>query len=380
MDWNVNGDIMKVLDMLGLPMPGGNGGVLRSIAQDWTNMAAALESQVSALHQAVAEVGADEWSGSAADSFHQHWQTQSDEVAKGLANFRQVAGSLNTYAGTVDSINEEILSIAEQILAASVAGALLTVVTAGISDAVAAAADVAEAARITALIARFTELAEQVGVDIDRMVEIVGEVVSKIKSMLEALKTMLEAINDTKYGKMALGIGKDLATNFVADSGANVASQYLSGQPVTLGSDLVNGALDAGGTVAAAGALGRVAPSLGLAAKAGLANVGGGIFQSEAGGLTRVSGDAEFQNPFTGAGLSADVQNLEGAAADGLGGAYAYEGDTAKNAQVFSISDTLGSLTTTTETSATSLKQALSSFDGPDGAMPVDPEQGTRDV
>jgi len=375
MDWNVNGDIMKVLDLLGLPMPGGNGGMLRSLAQDWTGMAGALENQVNALDQAVAAVGADQWSGSAADSFHAHWRTQAGEVAKGLANFRQVAASLDGYAGTVDSINEEILGIAEQILAASVAGAVLTVVTAGISDALAAVADAAEAARIAALIARFTELAEQVGVDIDRMAEIVGEVVSKIKSMLEALETMLETINDTKYGKTALTVGKDLVSNFVADSGANISSQYLSGQHVTLGADLENGALDAGGTVGTAGLLGRFAPNLGVAATAGLANAGGGVFQSEAGGLTEVSGDTGFQNPFTGAGLSADAQNLEGAAADGLGGAYAAEGDTAKNAEVFSVSDTLGSLTTTTETAGTSLKQTLSSFDGPDGAMPVDPGQ-----
>jgi uncharacterized protein YukE len=371
MDWNVNGEIMKVLDMLGLPMPGGNGGTLRSLAQDWTGMAAALENQVSALNQAVAAVGADEWSGSAADSFRAHWRTQADEVATGLANFRQVAASLNNYAGTVDSSNGEILSIAEQILAASVAGALLTVVTAGISDALAAAADAAEAARVAGLIARFAELAERVGVDIDRMAKIVGEVVLKIKSMLEALKTMLEAINDTKYGKAALSVGRDLATNFAADSGANISSQYLSGQRVTLGADLENGALDAAGTVATAGVLGRFAPNLDVTATAGLANAGGGIFQSEAGGLAGVCGDAEFQNPFTGAGLSADVQNLEGAAADGLGGAYAAKGDTAKNAQVFSVSDTLGNVTTTTETAGTSLKQTLSSFDGPDGAMPV---------
>jgi hypothetical protein len=373
MNWNVNSDIMKVLDMLGLPMPGGNGGTLRTIAQGWTTMAAGIEKQVGALDQAVAAVGADQWSGSAADAFHQHWQTQSAEVAKGLTNFKQVAASLDGYADTVDSINEEILSIAEQILTASVAGALLTVVTAGISDAVAAAADAAEAARIAALIAKFTELAEQVGVDIDRMVEVVGEVMSKIKSMLESLQTMLRTVKDADDGT-ALALTRDLATNFVADSGANISSQYLSGQKVTIGADLVNGALDAEGTVGTAGLLGKFAPQLGSAATQGLANVGGGIFQSEAGGLTGASGDTAFQNPFTGDGLSADVQNLEGAAADGLGGAIAHEGGTAKNGQVFSITDTLGSLTTGTETSGTSLKQTLSSFDGPDGAMPVDPQ------
>ncbi len=374
MNWNVNSDIMKVLDMLGLPMPGGNGGVLRSIATDWTNMAASIESQVDALNQAVAAVGPNDWSGDAANCFHQHWQTQASEVATGLANFKQVAASLDGYANTVDSINEEILSIVEQILIASAAGALLSVVTVGISAVASAAADAAEAARIAALIAKFTELAEQVGVDIDRMVEIVSEVMTKIKSMLEALKTMLESISSTKYGKMALSVGKDLASNFVADSGANITSQYLSGQHVTLGTDLVNGGLDAAGTVATAGVLGRAAPNLGSMATAGLSNVGGGIFQSEAGGLTGVSGDTAFQNPFSGSGLSADVQNLEGAAADGAGGAAAHDGGTLKNGQIFSISDTLGTLTTTTETSGTALKQTLSTFDGPDGAMSLEPQ------
>ena len=45
--------------------------------------------------------------------------------------------------------------------------------------------------------------------------------------------------------------------------------------------------------------LGRVAPGLGSMATAGLTNVGGGIFQSEAGGVTGVSGDTAFQNPFS---------------------------------------------------------------------------------
>ncbi|HTJ68565.1 MAG TPA: WXG100 family type VII secretion target [Actinospica sp.] len=364
MDWNINRDIMKVLDMLGLPMPGGNGGVLRQIAQDWSSMADGIEAQVTALNQAVAAVVPADWTGEAADSFHQHWQTQSQQVTTGVGNFRQVADSLKSYADTIDGINEEILSIVEQILAASAAGAILTVVTAGISDAVAAAADAAEALRITELIAKFTELAEQVGVDIERVGEIVEQVVTKLKDMLEFLKS-------TKYGKIALSVTKDLASNFVADAGANISSQYLSGQKVTLGADLENGALDAAGTVATAGLLGKTPLNLGSMATAGLANVGGGIFQSEAGGLAGVSGDTAFQNPFSGNGLSVDAQNLEGAAADGIGGAAAHDGGTLKNGGVFSITDTLGSLTTGTETSGTSLKQTLSSYEGQDGAIPV---------
>lgn len=365
MDWNINGDIMKVLDMLGIPMPGGNGGTLRQIAQEWTTMAAAIEAQVGSLDAAVNAVIPAQWSGDAAEGFRSHWQTQSQQVSTGVDNFKQVASGLNTYADTIDTINEEILSIAEQILAASVAGAVLTVVTAGISDAVAAAADAAEALRITQLVAKFGELAEQIGVDIERIGEIVEQVVAKLKSMLESLKTMLQAVKATKTGAVAM----NFAENFVADTAANVGSQALSGQQVTWTADVENGALDAAGTVGTELGIGRFVGNEKLLA--GLTNVGGGIFQSEVGGLTGVSGDTQFQNPFTGAGLSADLQNLEGAAADGLGGAAAAGGNIRKNTQMFTISDTLGSLTTGAETSGTSLKQTLASLEGRDGAMPV---------
>jgi WXG100 family type VII secretion target len=363
MNWNINADIMKVLDMLGIPMTGGNGGVLRSIAQEWKSMADAVEVQIGTLDRAVAAVVPDQWTGDAANAFHAHWQSQASEVATGVANFRTVADGLNKYADTVDSINEEILSICEQILAASAVGAVLTVVTAGISDAVAAAADAVEVARIVALVAKFTELAEQVGVDLERVAEIVESLLAKLKDLIEFLK-------DSKYGKMAINTAKTLTSNFVADAGANVSSQYLAGQQVTWGDDMKNGALDAVGTVMTAGALGKV--PINRKTLAGLANVGGGIFQSEVGGLRGYSGDSAFENPFSAAGLSSDAQTLEGAAADGIGGAYAHDGDTAKNGQVFSVTDTLGSLTTGTETSGTNLKKTLSSLDGKGGAIPVD--------
>jgi uncharacterized protein YukE len=370
MDWNINGDIMKVLDMVGLPMPGGNGGVLRQIAREWTAMAGAIETQVGILDRAVSAVVPAEWTGDAADAFRQHWQTQSAQVSQGVNNFKQVANGLTNYAGTVDSINEEILSIAEQIIAASVAGAVLTFVTAGISDLVAGAADAAEVSRIAALIVKFTELAEKIGKDLEEVGKVVEDVLAKLKDMTEFLKGSKLGRAALSVGKFGMGVGKDLTTNFIADSGANVASQYLSGQKVTWGSDLENGALDAAGTVATAGLLSPAAGKLGSMATAGLANVGGGIFQSEFGG--KANGDSAFELPTNGAAVSQDLQNLEGAAADGLGGAAAHDGSTFVNGKVFTLSDTLGSLTTTTETSSTQLKQLLTSFDGGNGAMPVD--------
>ncbi|HEX4787633.1 MAG TPA: WXG100 family type VII secretion target [Actinospica sp.] len=350
---NINGDVVKVLEAMGLPLPGGDGDTLRAIAQDWDNLADSVDDRLRQLSRSVQAVGRDEWSGDACDAFHRHWQKQAQATTTGVQNFHTVASSLRSYAGDIDSINEELVSICEQIIIATAAGALLSIVTAGLSDIASAIADSAEAARITALIARFAELAEQVGVDIDRVAEVLGDIMENLKSLSENLK---------------LG---DLASNFVADSGANIATQALSGQKVTLGADFANGALDAGGTVAGGAALGRA--GLTGAALDGAANFVGGVFQSEAGGLTGVQGDTAYELPTSGQALSTDGQNLEGALFDGLGGAMAHgaENPTATSGQLFTITDTLGNLTDGAETSGTSLKQTLASLDGADGAMPA---------
>jgi len=359
---NINADVVKVLEAMGLPLPGGDGDTLRSIAQDWDDLADEVNRQLDELDSAVGMVGPSEWAGAAADAFHQHWQQQADSTRKGVTNFHAVASSMRTYATNIDAINEELVSICEQIIIATTAGALLTVVTAGLSDLASAIADSAEAARIAALVAKFADLAEQVGVDIDRVAEVLGEVMENLKSLSETLK---------------LG---DVASNVAADTTANVASQALSGQKVTWGADLENGALDGIGTVGASAVLGKVAPGLMTAADGtttalsdGVGNFVGGVFQSEVGGLTGVQGDTAYQLPTSGAALSADGQNLEGALADGVGGVAAHGAahPTAKSAGVFTITDTLGGLTTSSETSPTGLKQTLGSFDGPDGAMPV---------
>ena len=350
---NINGDVVKVLEAMGLPLPGGDGDTLRAIAQDWDDIAGSIDAQVKQLSQAVQAVGPDEWSGTACDAFHQHWQKQAQATETGVQNFHTVASSMRGYAGNIDSINEELVSICEQIVIATAAGALLTIVTAGLSDIASAIADSAEAARIVALIAKFTDLAEQVGVDIDRVAEVLGEIMENLKSLSETLK---------------LG---DVASNVVADTGANVATQALSGQKVTWGADLANGTLDAVGTVGGGALLGKA--GLTGATLDGASNFVGGVFQSEAGGLAGVPGDTAYQLPTSGKALSTDGQNLEGALFDGLGGAAAHgaEHPTATSGQVFTITDTLGNLSTGSETSGSSLKQTLSSLDGSDGAMPV---------
>lgn len=359
---NINADVVKVLEAMGLPLPGGDGDTLRSIAQDWDNLADAIGRQVDELDSAVQTVGPSEWAGDAADAFHRYWKQQTDAARKGVQNFHAVATSMRGYAKNIDSINEELVSICEQIVIATAAGALLTVVTAGLSDLASAIADSAEAARIAALIAKFADLAEQVGVDIGKVSEVLGELMEDLKSLAETLK---------------LG---DVASNVVADTTANVASQALSGQKVTWGADLENGVLDGVGTVAGSAVLGKVAPGLMTAADGsstalgdGVGNLVGGVFQSEAGGLLGVQGDSAYQLPTSGSALATDGENLEGALFDGLGGAAAHGAKypTATSSGVFTVTDTLGSLTTSAETSGTSLKQTLGSLDGQDGAMPV---------
>jgi len=351
---NINADVVKVLEAMGLPLPGGDGDTLRAIAQDWDDLADSIAAQVPQLNKSVQAVGPDEWSGTACDTFHQHWRKQAQATRKGVQNFHTVATSMRGYASNIDSINEELVSICEQIVIATAAGALLTIVTAGLSDIAAAIADSAEAARIVVLIAKFADLAEQVGVDIDRVAEVLGEVMDDLKELAETLK---------------LG---DLASNFVADAGANVATQALSGQKVTWGADLENGALDAVGTVAGGSLLGKVAPGLSQVASDGLSNMVGGVFQSEAGGLAGVQGDSAYELPTSGQALSVDGQNLEGALFDGLGGVLASgaKNVTATSGAKFTLTDTFGNLTTGAETSSTSFKQVLDSLDSRDGAMP----------
>jgi len=145
----------------------------------------------------------------------------------------------------------------------------------------------------------------------------------------------------SNYADTVDGINEEIlsiAEQILAASAVGAVLTFVTAgisDAVAAAADAANGGLDAFGTVLTEGALGEAVPGLAdrSMAMAGLANVGGGIFQSEAGGLFHVNGDNTFQDPLTGAGLSADVQNLEGAAADGAGGAYAHDGDTAKNGQ-----------------------------------------------
>lgn len=239
---DVNQKVVDGLEKLGLPWPGGNSVTLQTIAGDWDTLANALSSSVQYLDSAVDAITPQQWSGDAHDAFVSQWKNQSAQVQAAVANFHKVADGLRQYADQIESINEEIVSIVEQILAATAIGAVLTVLTAGISDAVSAAADAAELARIVALIARFTESAERVGQTLKDALGVTEDVAKVLEKLTEILGNMT----------------KTFTTNFIADSGSSMISQGLSGQTVTAGADIRNGALDAAGTTFTDGLLSNV--------------------------------------------------------------------------------------------------------------------------
>lgn len=227
-----NSVVVSVMQDLGIEFPGGDSDTLNNIATSWETMAGDLDTVGHALDKAVSSMPATEWSGSAHDAFVAQWKNQYAAMKTGSQNFRQVAASLRTYAKQIESINEELVSICEQIMAASVAGALLSIVTAGISDAVAAAADGAEAGRITELVVEFANFARDAAESIKDFLGISDELASVL-------------------GDLALTFAK----NFGADAGSDVLSQLVSGQKVTLGHDLEDGAVDALGTTVFDGAM-----------------------------------------------------------------------------------------------------------------------------
>ena len=46
---NINADVVKVLEAMGLPLPGGDGDTLRAIAQDWDDLADSIDAQLQQL-------------------------------------------------------------------------------------------------------------------------------------------------------------------------------------------------------------------------------------------------------------------------------------------------------------------------------------------
>lgn len=222
----------KIHKSFNLFNPGGDPSVLRACAEAWRDMAQDLKSTIETQDQEVARLG-DNWTGAAAEAFHQHWAHTKQQVERALPHFATVAQQLETTADAIAKANTEVHHVIEELAVTAAVGIGLSLITAGFSDAVAAGA--AEA-----------EVAEAAG-EITRL----GQLLIKVSEVLEKIKTLME---DSKLLKFGVEFGKNLGANFVG----NVGGQAVTGQQITWGQDLQDAAVAAGvgtGITSAGGAL-----------------------------------------------------------------------------------------------------------------------------
>jgi uncharacterized protein YukE len=295
-DW-IDGKVLEILQAAGVELPGGDGDTLRAIARSWDAMGTELTDVVRAMDSAIAGVDKQGWHGAARDAFEKHWGEQRKVVQDVAANFHRVADGLRSYADEIDGINKEIIDICVEIAEMEIAGVALSFFTGFISDLVANTAVAARVARIVDLVRLFTAAAERVTGLLERFSGLSAETVATLERMLTAVARVAAT-----FAKTGL---ESFTTNFVADSGSIMVTQAVNGQPVTVGADLRNGALLAGGTAgftAGAGAVG-----------ARLTGVAGDLLRGE--GLLGTAVNGAFGN--VAGGLTADYANGQDASTMG---------------------------------------------------------------
>lgn len=238
-DW-IDGKVLEILQAAGVELPGGDGDTLRAIARSWDATGTELTDVVRAVDAAIAGVDKQGWHGAARDAFEKHWGEQKKVVQDVAANFHHVADGLRSYADEIDGINKEIIDICVEIAEMEIAGVALSFFTGFISDLVANTAVAARVARIVDLVRLFTAAAERVAGLLERFSGLSAETVATLERMLTAVARV-----SATFAKTGL---ESFTTNVVADSGSIMVTQAVNGQPVTVGADLRNGALLAGGT------------------------------------------------------------------------------------------------------------------------------------
>ena len=268
----IDGTVLKILQAVGVELPGGDGDVLRSVAQGWDDMGQSLGNRVRELDQQAA-LTPTEWSGPARQAFDEHWKQQAQTLNDFASNLHKIADGLRTYANVIDEINLAIVDICVQIAEMEAAGFLVGLLTAGIGDLLANAAVAERVAKIVELVERFSAAAEKVG---------------------ELLKEFFELSEETAatIAKVLGSIGKSFVTNFAADTGSAMANQVLSGTKVTGVQDMEDGATEALGSAAFAGLTGGIAGSGKVSEDVGkfLTGEGGKVSNLTAGALGNISG------------------------------------------------------------------------------------------
>ncbi|WP_274916635.1 WXG100 family type VII secretion target [Streptomyces sp. WZ-12] len=200
--------------------PGGDPSVLRACAEAWRGMAHDLKSTIETQNQEVTRLG-DNWTGTAADAFHAHWNHTRGQVEKALPQFETVAKQLDTTADAIQKANDEVQRVVEEILVTAAIGIGLSVVTAGFSDAIAAGAAEMEIAEATTEIGRLGRL-------------LIGAA--------KAIEKVKEAMKANKMLKFGIEFGKNTGANFTG----NVLGQSLSGHKVTWAQDFQDAAIAGG--------------------------------------------------------------------------------------------------------------------------------------
>lgn len=279
----IDGKVLAILQAFGVELPGGDGDTLRTIAGQWDTMGNELTAMATAIDNAVKGIDPKSWSGAARQAFDQHWAQQKQTIDQVAANFHTVATGLRAYATEVDNINKSIIDICVQIAEMEIAGAALSVFTGFLSDVVANTAVAAKVAKVIDLVALFTSAAEKVA-------DLLAEFAELGEETAETLKAFL-----TTAAKLGGGFVKStldsFVTNFVADSGSMMANQALSGQKVSVGTDLTNGAWDAGGTALFTGGASTLAAGAGVTGRIGsILNGEGGLGTTVHGALGNVVG------------------------------------------------------------------------------------------
>ena len=150
----LGGQVVAVLDQLGVPFPGGEPQELRAAAGQWRSMAQCLEGLADDWQARITGLDAY-WSGRGADACAGHLTGRVTALRAAAVEFRGLAEGLERHADEAERIAVEIVGLALEIGEQLLLGAALSVVTAGAAGAVAAAAASVQAVRIGALVVRF---------------------------------------------------------------------------------------------------------------------------------------------------------------------------------------------------------------------------------
>ena len=127
----LGGQVVAVLDQLGVPFPGGEPQELRAAAGQWRSMAQCLEGLADDWQARITGLDAY-WSGRGADACAGHLTGRVTALRAAAVEFRGLAEGLERHADEAERIAVEIVGLALEIGEQLLLGAALSVVTFGV--------------------------------------------------------------------------------------------------------------------------------------------------------------------------------------------------------------------------------------------------------